>query len=238
MRYVSDKRKEKEGRCLGDGTSYVPWIKAREARSTGTAVSLLDPIDKRKVELLSQGEADLFWILRFDDSVKEIKEQLILAPDVVNDICEDFGFRRRSRILTTDILAEYINGKITAYSVKAKRTDVFGSGGKIKRSVLERQKIEQEYWKRHGADFRLVFREDINRKYSKNVENVMAFYDPQSVTSEEDMLKYLVAHKIIRVDMEHGAVPYAKLVKDYPDIKTIFSKVKDMEGGETDEDKS
>ena len=55
---------------------------------------------------------------------------------------------------------------------------------------MERQKIEQEYWRRHGAEFKIVFRTDLNSGYARNVETVMAFYNPRFVHSEEDMLKF------------------------------------------------
>ena len=36
------------------------------------------------------------------------------------------------------------------------------------------------------------------------------------------MLKYLVAHKKIRIDMENGPVPYARLCRELPDIKARY----------------
>ena len=50
----------------------------------------------------------------------------------------------------------------------------------------------------------------------------MAFYDPCFVDSEEDMLKYLVAHKRISIDMESDPVPYARLCRELPDIKARY----------------
>ena len=61
-----------EKRCLGEGPDYTGFILARESGSIGTAVSVYDPIAGRKVELLSQGEAELFWIIRFRDGVKAV----------------------------------------------------------------------------------------------------------------------------------------------------------------------
>ena len=224
MKMKSDRTKLAEKRCLGEGPDYTGFILARESGSIGTAVSVYDPIAGRKVELLSQGEAELFWIIRFRDGVKEIKEQMMLAPEIVAEICTEFEFRKPSHILSTDLLVEYENGNMTAYSVKSDRSALFQPNlePRKQRRILERQKIEQEYWRRHGAEFKIVFRTDLNPVYTRNVEAAMAFYDPRFVNSEEDMLKYLVAHKKIRIDMENGPVPYARLCRELPDIKARY----------------
>ena len=224
MKMKSDAAKLKEKRCLGEGSNYTGFILARESGSIGTAVSVYDPIARRKVELLSQGEAELFWIIRFRDGVKEIKEQMMLAPEIVAEICTEFGFRKPSHILSTDLLVEYEDGRMTAYSVKSDRSALFEPNlePRKQRRILERQKIEQEYWSRHGAEFKIVFRTDLNSGYARNVETVMAFYNPRFVHSEEDMLKYLVAHKKIRIDMEAGPVPYARLCREFPDIRIRY----------------
>ena len=36
------------------------------------------------------------------------------------------------------------------------------------------------------------------------------------------MLKFLVAHKKIRTDMETGPVPYARLCREFPDIRIRY----------------
>ena len=232
MKYISDKKKILANRCIGENDDYKPWIKAKEAGSIGTAVSAWDPIAERKVEFLSQGEAELFWTERFRDDVKEIKEQLMLSPDIVNEICERFGFRKRTRALSTDLFVEYKSGDMTAFSVKASRNELFGEGGDAakRRSLLERQKIEKEYWRLHGAGFRIVFREEMDRDYARNIETVMAFYDPEAVTCEEDMFKYLTAHKLIDIDLRSGPIPYAKLVKEMPDIRKMYEEALEMTG--------
>lgn len=226
MKRKSDAAKKKEKRCLGEGNGYTPWIRAREAGSIGTAVSIWDPVAKRKVETLSQGEAELFWILRFQDGIKEIKEQIMLAPDIVSEICIEYGFRKPIHILSTDLLAEYEDGRIAAYSVKSDRTEFMKEANdpEKQRKLLERVKIEQEYWQRHGAAFCLVFRNELNRVYAKNVETVMAFYDPGFVSDEEDMLKFLIAHKMIRVDMEAEPIAFAKMKRMFPEAKELYYK--------------
>lgn len=224
MKRKSDAAKKKEKRCLGEGNGYTPWIRAREAGSLGTAVSIWDPVAKRKVETLSQGEAELFWILRFQDGIKEIKEQIMLAPDIVSEICIEYGFRKPIHILSTDLLAEYDDGKIAAYSVKADRAAFMKEidDPRKQRKILERTKIEQEYWKKHGAEFRIIFRNELNRVYAKNIETVMAFYDPGFVESEEDMLRYLVAHKVIQIDMEAKPISFAKMKGMFPEVKELY----------------
>lgn len=69
-------------------------------------------------------------------------------------------------------------------------------------TLLVRQYIEMEYWKRYGIDFRIVLRENLNKTLAVNIEHCMAYYDPAHVQGEEAMLKYLVAHKAVSVPMD------------------------------------
>ena len=219
MRQKSDRKKILEGRCLGEGSDYVGFIKANEGKSIGTAVEIYDPISDRTVDVLSTNEKNFFWILRFRDDVSEIREQMIMNPDVVREICKENGFRVPTKCLSTDFLVTYADGSMTAYSVKGDRSIFDPENAKDERKrknyehLLVRQYIEKEYWSRHGVKFRVVFGQELNKVLAQNIETCMAFYQPWYVSDEESRLKYLIAHKEIRIDMETEILKFAVLAK-------------------------
>jgi hypothetical protein len=76
MRRITEKRKMLENRGKGHGKDYKPYIRASEINSLGTTSNVVDWKIGRAMELLSQGELYWFYILRWDDNVSEIREQL------------------------------------------------------------------------------------------------------------------------------------------------------------------
>ena len=61
---IKNDTKINEGRGKGSGASYLPWIQTREISSVGTCSNPKDWKTGRTVELLSQGEAYYWHILR------------------------------------------------------------------------------------------------------------------------------------------------------------------------------
>lgn len=228
MRQKSDKKKLQEGRCLGEGSDYVGFLKANEAKSTGTSTQVYDPIADRMVDVLSMGEKRFFWIMRYRDDVKEIKEQMVLNPDTVRKICEKNGFRVPGRCLSTDFLVTYKDGSSVAYSVKSDRKvldkDTYKNPGSYE-ELLIRQYIEKCYWEQHGVDFHIVFSNELNTVMAQNVSACMLFYDRKYVTDTESKLKYLIAHKKIWIPMEQEILNFAGLAGAARDkIEELYTK--------------
>ena len=212
MKQKSDTKKRQEGRCLGTGDLYVGFIKANEIGSIGTSTAIYDPIAERTVDTLSMGEKEFFWIMRFRDDVEQIQEQMMLSSETIRNICEEHGFRIPRNVLSTDFLITFRNGSRIAYSIKS-GAEEFNPDSPKYQTLLVRQYIEMEYWKRYGIDFRIVLRENLNKTLAVNIEHCMAYYDPAHVQSEEAMLKYLVAHKALAIPLDREIVRFAGLVK-------------------------
>lgn len=224
MKQKSDVKKIQEGRCLGTGDLYVGFIKANEIGSIGTSTAIYDPIAERTVDTLSMGEKEFFWIMRFRDDVEQIQEQMMLSSETVRNICEEHGFRIPRNVLSTDFLITFRNGSRIAYSIKSGADD-FNPDSPKYQTLLVRQYIEMEYWKRYGIDFRIVLRENLNKTLAVNIEHCMAYYDPAHVQNEEAMLKYLIAHKAVSVPMDREIIRFASLVKgNEGKIKETFGR--------------
>ena len=79
--------------------------------------------------------------------------------------------------------------------------------------TVEIQRIEMAYWNLHGIPFEIVFKEDMNRIKVGNIEAVMDYWDIRDVMTDIDMVKYLIAHKKIPVDLESKPLNFSELAR-------------------------
>lgn len=196
---ISEDGKVKEGRGLGTGASYKPWIKIRELNSSGTASSFPDWKHGRMVELLSQAELWAYLKIRWNDSVTDIREQYPIDLTATNSIARRLGFRPAGNgqtHMTTDLLVSIDDGGTMAVSVKAER-----KGLAEDRRRMELLAIEYEYWKACGVPWQIMFKEDLNPVEIRNIRDAVSCYDIRKVTDEYSFIRHLIARKIITVDM-------------------------------------
>lgn len=223
MKEMSDINKILEGRCRGKGIDYVGFKKANESHSYGEATEIYDPIAKRTVDVLSKGEKMLFWDLRFDENVKEIREQHILFPSLAAKAAVMLGIRVPERILSNDILALYKDGNITAFSVKSDRKEM-NPDTRSGRAVIRRMALEQLHWEMLGVRFRIVFTEEMDRKRAVNIASAMSCYDSTWVETPDQMYKWLIAHHIVEPDMSQ-TIAFAKVARENEkEIRELYRK--------------
>lgn len=219
---VSEKTKQNQRRGKGEGASYKPYIKTREVPSTGTGRILKDKITGRQMHLLSQAEVYAYYLLRWDDSVIDIREQYPLDLEDTLKIADHLGYKHphdRKTSMTTDFLVTYREEDGTktykAYSVKASRENLQND------RTVEIQRIEMAYWNLKGIPFEIVFKEDMNRMKVGNIEAVMDYWDAKNVKTDIDMIKYLIAHKKIIVDMETAPLDFANIAKSFRETERL-----------------
>ena len=213
---VSEKTKQNQRRGKGEGASYKPYIKTREVPSTGTGRILKDKITGRQMHLLSQAEVYTYYLLRWDDSVVDIREQYPLELEDTLKIADHLGYKHphdRKTSMTTDFLVTYREKDGTktykAYSVKASKEILQND------RTVEIQRIEMAYWNLKGIPFEIVFKEDMNRIKVGNIEAVMDYWDDKKIKTDIDMIKYLIAHKKMIVDMETAPLDFTDIARAY-----------------------
>lgn len=197
--YISEEGRIREGRGRGAGPSYQPWIKIRDLNSTGTASSFPDWKHGRMIQLLSQGELWWYLLLRWNDSVSDIREQYPLDIDITTSIARELGFRPAQngrKRMTTDFLVTMTDGSYKAFSVKADRASV-----KSSRRMLELQAIESMYWKQYDIPWKILYKEDLNAMEVRNIRDVVSYYSKDEVHDSFSLIRHLIAHKLITVDM-------------------------------------
>lgn len=205
--YISQKTKRKQQRGEGNGVEYRPEIRVNEVKGHhGTHMAPRDYKMNRAMQFLSQGEAMLYNILRFDDNVVDIREQFPLPIESTEIIARQLGKRqpmvRGEKVpYTVDILADYADGHSEAYSVKVSRAALMKS-----RSQIENLYIMKTYCESVGIPFHQAYTEDINRVYAENLSRIVYYWNPDAVDDKVGLFKFLLAHKYIRIDLESDVI--------------------------------
>ena len=214
-RKILDSTKIKRGYGTGHHNKYKPFIRTSEFNSQGTCSNPIDWKTGRTVHLLSQGEKYIWYILRFMDEVDDIREQYPLELEETTKIAELYGIMHPKThlgpaIMTTDMLVDTVDGKQYAISVKNSRKDIEEND-----RTIEKQFIECEYWKRKNVKFILLYKDEMNLTYARNIEAISYFYRYDSVYDDVSFLKYLIVNKYIIADMKNKTVDFVELSKQY-----------------------
>lgn len=211
MKRISEHGKKREGRGRGAGVGYKPYIQCREFNSLGTCSTPIDWKTGRTVELLSQAEKAVWYLLRWEDDVVDILEQYPLDLSKTVALAEAYGIQHpkdtRTR-MTTDFLVVMKDGTRNAVSVKADERDL-----KNKRTV-EKLFLEKTFWENEGVPFVIMLKSRVNMTKVHNIRMVTEFYDPTLVFDDMSALKHLIARKVIRVDMESAPLDFPGLLRE------------------------
>lgn len=201
MRRISDAGKIREKRGTGTGANYKPWIQTGEFGSLGTTSNPIDWKTGRQVQLLSQAETIAWYLLRWDDDNLDVREQFPLDFEETQALAEQFSIKHptdkngNKKVMTTDFLVTRRDQEM-AIAVKND-----SEGLKDNKRVLEKLYIEKMYWKKRNISFRIYTKDTMNRAMADNIRNVMAYYRADYFPDKISLLKYLIAHKILTVDM-------------------------------------
>lgn len=202
----SSKTKEKLG--TGEGVEYKPYIVTREFNSIGTTSVILDWKTGRGIQCLSQGEAEWYYLLRWNDNNVDIREQFPLETDIVYSICDEFGIKHPSNFgykMTTDFLVTEKAGNLHAYSVKT-------SKAKLNNRKKELLFIEKIYWNKKGVEYSLLFKEDVNHILLNNIRMVVEYFNEDTVNDRLSYVKHLLAHKFLQIDLGESVLTREKLM--------------------------
>jgi hypothetical protein len=162
----------KEGRGVGSGVDYKPWLNIRDVPSHGRSHRLRGMTIGRIYHFLSDIECRLFYLLDWAANVQDIREQFPLNRDITKRIAEQINVAhpidqssKTSLVMTTDFVIDVVrDGHIDqiARAVKpAKELDNV--------RVIEKLEIERRYWLEKGVDWAIVTEKEILRSLSENI---------------------------------------------------------------------
>ena len=209
-RYISEESKFKNGRGLGTGASYKPWTKCSDFNDIAPASSYPDWKTGRPIQCHSAGERYYYIMLRWNDAITDIREHFPLPITETMEIAKSLGFQGiqlKKRVLLTDFLLTFTDGSLMAISIAYSREKLKKNPNRIKRLI-----IEKKYWKEHGVHWDLLYTEDINIVYARNLEDIVSYINMNKIPDKIGLAKYLIAKKKIIVNLKEK-INYIELVK-------------------------
>lgn len=220
MRRKSDKTKKIEKYGTGHGANYKPYICTSEFNSLGTCSNPIDWKTGRTVHLLSQGEKNFWYFMRWRDDVVDIREQFPLPVENTCEIAEMYGIKHPMNgaqyiVMTSDFLVDYEDGTQEVFSIKNSKKDITEST-----RILEKLFIEKKYWESQEISYQLVFKKDLNITFAENIRQVVQYYHLSEVFDSVSMIKYMIANKMLLIEdrMKENSLNFKELAKEYSDL--------------------
>jgi hypothetical protein len=171
----TDKYRLIEGRGTGRGEKYTSWLKVHEFGSKSRRHRIIGWKQKRIYQLMSDLELYYFLVMQWEDRVIDINEQYPLLPiEETILIADEYGIIHPPRnskkvedkmVMSTDFVLTVNMGKVVKQI--ARTIKPVSDLGKLR--VLEKFKIEQEYWKKKGINWGIVTDEQIPKIKAQNI---------------------------------------------------------------------
>lgn len=164
----------KNGRGLGTGIDYLPWLRVNDIPSRGKSTKIYGIKTERTYHLLSGVESNFFIIAEYNPQVIDIREQFPLFPvDLVLRVANEAGINypivsesNDPSVLSSDFLLTLSEeGKISYLAIAIKKTEELKDP-----DVLIRLEIERLWWAVLGIPWRLVTENQVSVITARNIE--------------------------------------------------------------------
>ncbi|WFU24968.1 TnsA endonuclease N-terminal domain-containing protein [Bradyrhizobium sp. CB1717] len=164
-------RFKREGRGIGTGATYIPWLKVSDVPSLGRSRRVFWSTSGRKHHLLSDIEFYAFLRKCYDDATLDIREQFPLPRDETLKIAEQIGVRHPRAnginiVMTTDLLVTQTStyGPVDlAYAVKQ-------DADLRDKRTLEKLEIERLFWESRSTRWNIIVESSVHDNVSFNLE--------------------------------------------------------------------
>ncbi|WP_309479921.1 TnsA endonuclease N-terminal domain-containing protein [Brevibacillus agri] len=171
----------KEGRGVGLGQEYIPWLLVQDVPSSGRATRIHGWKTNRIHHVHSDIERSYFYILEWSDIVTDIREQFPLLPiEETLSIAEELDIKhptdpksKQPIVLTTDFLVTVGNREVARTIKPSSELD--------SPRVIEKFEIERRYWAKRNIDWGIVTQLDIPKTLVQNIEWVHKEHNNEDV---------------------------------------------------------
>ncbi|MFN7654083.1 MAG: TnsA endonuclease N-terminal domain-containing protein [Cyclobacteriaceae bacterium] len=159
-RQMSDVSKIKAGRGTGTKENWIPWNLSTDGGVNSRKHAIPSILYNRELHALSTYEKDYFTMLEFLCDLDEIREQVPLDLAKTDEIRRKCGFKKvgnphyKHRIMSTDCLLIFKNGKKKALSIKPE-SELNNP------KVLQTAQIECMYWNELNVDWSIGTEKEI-----------------------------------------------------------------------------
>jgi len=174
-------RYRKEGRGLGSGRDYKPWIKVSDFSSSGRVSRILGWKTNREHHFMSDGETRLFYLFEWSDRIVDIREQFpLLDRELCFRIAEDMGVEYPKNpksgapyVLSTDFMLTVTHEGKSIYEA---RTFKPSKSLNNKRTAMKLE-LERRYYVSKGINWKIVTEKDIPNLMIRNIEWIHSAYN-------------------------------------------------------------
>ena len=193
---ASMEKRLSEGRGLGRGADYKPWLRIHDVGSIGISTRIKGWTTLRAHHLLSRLETSYFFVLDWSKKISDIREQFPLLPiEETIAIADRLGVRHPTdpqtqcpAVMTTDFRLTVVEGmkeRDVARTVKPS-TDLAST------RVVEKFAIEREFWKVRNVDWGIISEDPVTEIIADNVRWLHNFYDlPADLSLAENGLEQI-----------------------------------------------
>lgn len=181
----------KEGRGIGTGSKYMPWLTIQDVPSLGRATRLRGIKTGRQHELLSDMERNYFYLLEYSEDVIDIREQYPLLPiEETIFIANELGIKHpknpetgKNIVMTTDFLITIA----TKDGINEVARTIKSKDDLLDRRIIEKFEIERVFWKKRDIDWGIVTEEEINKIIAHNISFIQGYKDIKNIDSFSEM---------------------------------------------------
>jgi hypothetical protein len=170
----AQRRRSKEGRGIGTGADYIPYLLIHDVPSIGLASRVWGWKTTRVHHFLSRLELKVFYTFEWQQDVFDIREQFPLDLDETLAIADQLGVRhprdpktRDYMVMTSDFVITHRKGVVSEELIRAVKYRKDLENARVK----EKLEIERVYWQEvREHDWSIITEEDIDANLSANVE--------------------------------------------------------------------
>lgn len=198
-----DQKRLKEKRGEGIGKDYVPFVQVGEFSCSGESIRVKSATIGRTHHFLSGIELAAFLVFDWCKDVIDIREQFpIPLADSLN-ICRQLGIkhpqiRGELKIVTTDLLIDFVDGKKLAIPVKP-------AADLDRKRIIEKIQIEKAFWESAQVPCLIFTDQDISNDLKMNLNWIRPLID---IDTEDHC-------SLTKQDVMDLAVRLAKQPKDF-----------------------
>ncbi|WP_128568350.1 TnsA endonuclease N-terminal domain-containing protein [Lysinibacillus boronitolerans] len=192
------KRFIQEGRGVGEGKEYKPWLQVQDVKSRGRSTRIFSQKTQRVMHLLSDLQLHYYYLLEFDETVIDIREHYPLLDLHEQNLLFDAKLQKKlfnsktnvPHVFTTTFYVTKVNAKGELYY----EARVIKSSSELdKPATIERLQIIYSYFNKKEIDFGIVTEKDINKQMALNIGWVMTAFDLSDFPEIQTIQHYLRA---------------------------------------------
>lgn len=217
---VKVQKRLREGRGVGTGEEYVPWVKTSDFSSLGRATRLKGTKIPRIYHLQSDIQYRAFLLFEFQSNICDIREAFPLLD--VMEIIDSKDNLRFDKFRDKESNEPYVittNFLLTMKDPKGRETYIartIKNTSELKRKITwEKLEIERRYWSQKNIDWKVITEKELPRQLAKNLEWV------RETLFEVEMDKKFLSMELFRELNQNGDQNVTSILKSFDKQKQL-----------------